>query len=83
MQRAGSPQGWWTEARDCGGSNGARLRLWKRELQVLADELRISITVCHIPHRYQQMERIEHRLFSFITQNWRGKPLVSHWSSFN
>ena len=63
---------------DCGGSNGVRLRLWKRELQVLADELRIAITVCHLPPGTSKWNRIEHRLFAFITQNWRGKPLVSH-----
>ena len=63
---------------DCGGSNGVRLRLWKRELQVLADELRISITVCYLPPGTSKWNRIEHRLFAFITQNWRGKPLVSH-----
>lgn len=63
---------------DCGGSNGVRLRLWKRELQALADELGISITVCHLPPGTSKWNRIEHRLFAFITQNWRGKPLVSH-----
>jgi len=63
---------------DCGGSNGARVRLWKRELQVLADELGIAITVCHLPPGTSKWNRIEHRLFAFITQNWRGKPLVSH-----
>ena len=63
---------------DCGGSNGARLRLWKRELQVLADELRIEITVCHVPPGTSKWNKIEHRLFSFITQNWRGKPLISY-----
>ena len=63
---------------DCGGSNGVRVRLWKRELQVLADELRIAITVCHLPPGTSKWNRIEHRLFAFITQNWRGKPLVSH-----
>jgi hypothetical protein len=63
---------------DCGGSNGARLRLWKRELQVLADELGIEITVCHVPPGTSKWNKIEHRLFSFITQNWRGKPLVSY-----
>src|SRR5664280_598419 len=63
---------------DCGGSNGARVRLWKRELQVLADELAIAITVCHLPPGTSKWNRIEHRLFAFITQNWRGKPLVSH-----
>ena len=63
---------------DCGGSNGPRVRLWKRELQVLADELRMAITVCHLPPGTSKWNRIEHRLFAFITQNWRGKPLVSH-----
>ena len=63
---------------DCGGSNGARVRLWKRELQALANELGLDITVCHLPPGTSKWNRIEHRLFSFITQNWRGKPLVSY-----
>jgi hypothetical protein len=63
---------------DCGGSNGARVRLWKRELQALANELGIVISVCHHPPGTSKWNRIEHRLFAFITQNWRGKPLVSH-----
>ncbi len=63
---------------DCGGSNGARVRLWKRELQTLANELGIAITVCHLPPGTSKWNRIEHRLFSFITQNWRGRPLVSY-----
>ena len=63
---------------DCGGSNGVRVRLWKRELQALADEPGIRITVCHLPPGTSKWNRIEHRLFAFITQNWRGKPLVSH-----
>jgi len=63
---------------DCGGSNGVRVRLWKRELQVLADELGIAISVCHLPPGTSKWNRIEHRMFAFITQNWRGKPLVSH-----
>jgi hypothetical protein len=63
---------------DCGGSNGARVRLWKRELQTLADELGMAITVCHLPPGTSKWNKIEHRLFSFITQNWRGKPLVSY-----
>jgi hypothetical protein len=63
---------------DCGGSNGARVRLWKRELQGLADELGIAITVCHLPPGTSKWNKIEHRLFSFITQNWRGRPLVSY-----
>jgi len=63
---------------DGGGSNGHRVRLWKLELQNLADELGIPITVCHLPPGTSKWNKIEHRLFSFITQNWRGKPLVSH-----
>ena len=62
---------------DCGGSNGVRVRLWKLELQALADELGLAITVCHFPPGTSKWNKIEHRLFSFITQNWRGKPLVS------
>ena len=63
---------------DGGGSNGSRLRLWKVELQALADELRIPISVCHFPPGTSKWNKIEHRLFSFITQNWRGKPLITH-----
>ena len=63
---------------DGGGSNGSRVRLWKIELQKLADELAIPITVCHLPPGTSKWNKIEHRLFSFITGNWRGKPLVSH-----
>jgi len=63
---------------DCGGSNGNRVRLWKRELQALADELKIEITVNHLPPGTSKWNKIEHRLFAFITQNWRGKPLVSY-----
>lgn len=63
---------------DCGGSNGVRVRLWKWELQNLADELGLAITVCHLPPGTSKWNKIEHRLFSFITQNWRGKPLVSY-----
>jgi hypothetical protein len=63
---------------DGGGSNGYRLRLWKLELQSLVDELRFPITVCHLPPGTSKWNKIEHRLFSFITQNWRGKPLVTH-----
>src|SRR5271165_3942896 len=62
---------------DGGGSNGYRVRLWKIELQKLADELRFPITVCHLPPGTSKWNKIEHRLFSFITINWRGKPLVS------
>ena len=60
---------------DCGGSNGARVRLWKVELQKLACELGLEIMVCHLPPGTSKWNRIEHRLFSFISQNWRGKPL--------
>jgi hypothetical protein len=63
---------------DSGGSNGARLRLWKMELQKLADETGLRIAVSHLPPGTSKWNRIEHRLFSFISQNWRGKPLVSH-----
>lgn len=63
---------------DAGGSNGYRLKLWKVELQKLADELGIPIKVCHMPTGTSKWNKIEHRLFSFITQNWRGKPLTSH-----
>ncbi len=63
---------------DCGGSNGNRVRLWKRELQVLADELGIAITVSHLPPGTSKWNRIEHKLFAFITMNWRAKPLVSY-----
>ena len=62
---------------DAGGSNGSRLRLWKVELQRLADETGIEIAVCHFPPGTSKWNKIEHRLFSAITQNWRGKPLVS------
>lgn len=63
---------------DCGGSNGNRLRLWKRELQALADELGIEITVCHLPPGTSKWNRVEHRLFSFISMNWRAKPLLTY-----
>jgi hypothetical protein len=63
---------------DSGGSNGSRVRLWKVELQKLADETRLRIAVCHLPPGTSKWNKIEHRLFSFISQNWRGKPLVSH-----
>ena len=63
---------------DGGGSNGSRLRLWKVELQALADELNLPISVCHFPPGTSKWNKIEHRLFSFITKNWRGKPLVTH-----
>jgi hypothetical protein len=63
---------------DSGGSNGSRVRLWKLELQKMADETGLEISVCHLPPGTSKWNKIEHRLFSFITQNWRGKPLISH-----
>src|SRR3954451_8088715 len=63
---------------DCGGSNGARVRLWKVELQKLADETGLAISVCHYPPGTSKWNKIEHRLFCHITQNWRGRPLISH-----
>lgn len=63
---------------DGGGSNGSRLRLWKWELQHLADETGLAITVCHYPPGTSKWNKIEHRLFACISQNWRGQPLVSY-----
>ena len=63
---------------DCGGSNGPQVKLWKRELQRLANEIGLKITVTHLPPGTSKWNKIEHRLFAFITMNWRGKPLVSH-----
>jgi len=63
---------------DCGGSNSSRTRLWKLELQRLADQTGLEITVCHFPPGTSKWNKIEHRLFSFISTNWRGKPLISH-----
>ena len=62
---------------DGGGSNGSRLRLWKLELQKLADETGLTITVSHFPPGTSKWNKIEHRLFSFISKNWRGQPLTS------
>jgi len=84
-----SIRGWWrsegralySEARallitaDGGGSNGSRLRLWKLELQKFADETGLSISVCHFPPGTSKWNKVEHRLFSFISSNWRGEPL--------
>ena len=86
-----SIRSWWTQlgarrypdarrvqiTADCGGSNGNRVRLWKVELQKLADETGLEIGVCHLPPGTSKWNRIEHRLFSYITINWRGKPLHS------
>jgi hypothetical protein len=62
---------------DCGGSNGYRVRLWRRELQTLADELQLQIQVCHFPPGTSKWNKIEHRMFCHITANWRGRTLVS------
>jgi transposase len=88
----GSIRRWWVEmgqdrfpqarelliTADGGGSNGHRSRLWRVSLQEMADELGLKLQVCHFPPGTSKWNKIEHRLFSFITQNWRGKPLVSH-----
>jgi Rhodopirellula transposase DDE domain len=63
---------------DGGGSNGSRTRLWKAELQGLADDLGMRMAVCHLPPGTSKGNKIEHRMFAYITQNWRGKPLGSH-----
>ena len=68
---------------DAGGSNGYRLRAWKFQLQQLANQLRITITVCHYPPGTSKWNKIEHRLFSFISLNWKGKPLVSYETVVN
>ena len=68
---------------DGGGSNGSRVRLWKLELQKLANELNIPIRVSHFPPGTSKWNKIEHRLFSYISMNWRGKPLVSHEAIVN
>ena len=63
---------------DGGGSNGSRVRLWKTELQKLADELGLTIAVLHLPPGTSKWNKIEHRLFSFISRNWRGRPLIDY-----
>jgi transposase len=63
---------------DGGGSNGSRVRLWKLELQHLADEIKMPIHVSHLPPGTSKWNKIEHRLFSYISMNWRGQPLISH-----
>ena len=92
-----SIRGWWRaegqgaypEARrllitaDGGGSNGSRLRLWKWELQRLADELCFPISVCHFPPGTSKWNKVEHRLFSFISSNWRGEPLADYETVVN
>ena len=86
-----SIRGWWehlgkqrfpaatvlTITADCGGSNGNRTKLWKTELQKLADHTGLEIQVCHFPPCTSKWNKIEHRLFSFISRNWRARPLIS------
>jgi hypothetical protein len=68
---------------DSGGSNGSRLRLWKWELQNLADDLRFPVSVSHFPPGTSKWNKVEHRLFSFISSNWRGEPLVDYETIVN
>ena len=68
---------------DAGGSNGNRLRAWKAHLQKLADQLKLPITVCHYPPGTSKWNKIEHRLFSFVSMNWKGQPLVSYETIVN
>jgi hypothetical protein len=68
---------------DSGGSNGARVRLWKWELQQFANDSGLLIHVCHLPPGTSKWNKIEHRLFSFISQNWRGRPLLTHATIVN
>lgn len=68
---------------DAGGSNGARLRLWKWELQRLADELQFTISVSHFPPGTSKWNKVEHRLFSYISSNWRGEPLSDYETVVN
>ena len=68
---------------DAGGSNGSRLRAWKLHLQTLADRLGMTITVCHYPPGTSKWNKVEHRLFSFISMNWRGRPLLSYEAVVN
>lgn len=63
---------------DCGGSNGYRVRLWKYELQKLANQLGVAITICHFPPGTSKWNKVEHKLFSHISMNWKGQPLTSH-----
>jgi Rhodopirellula transposase DDE domain len=68
---------------DAGGSNGNRLRAWKVQLQKLSDQLKLPITVCHYPPGTSKWNKIEHRLFSFVSMNWKGRPLVSYEAVVN
>lgn len=92
-----SIRGWWRQegkklypqatklliTADGGGSNGSRLRLWKVELQKLANETGLAISVCHFPPGTSKWNKVEHRLFSFITSNWRGEPLIDYETIVN
>jgi Rhodopirellula transposase DDE domain len=81
VQQGGPRYGGATElliTADGGGGNGRRSRLWKVALQRLADELEVRISVCHFPPGTSKWNKIEHRMFSHISMNWRGKPLTSH-----
>ena len=68
---------------DAGGSNGSRTRLWKWELQRLSNEFKIPISVCHFPPGTSKWNKVEHRLFSFISSNWRGTPLNDYETVVN
>lgn len=68
---------------DCGGSNGYRVRLWKVELQKLSDETDMIINICHFPPGTSKWNKIEHRMFSYISKNWRGKPLINRETVVN
>ena len=68
---------------DGGGSNGGRLRLWKVELQQFADDIGLPIAVCNFPPGTSKWNKIEHRLFSFISSNWRGEPLRDYETVVN
>lgn len=68
---------------DSGGSNGVRLRLWKWELQRFANDTGLTVHVCHLPPGTSKWNKIEHRMFSFISKNWRGKPLLTHATIVN
>ncbi|MCA1701039.1 MAG: ISAzo13 family transposase [Actinobacteria bacterium] len=68
---------------DCGGGNGNRTKLWKTELQKLADQTGLAISICHFPPGTSKWNKIEHRLWSFISKNWRGRPLISYATIIN